>query len=69
MLFPSPLVGEGGACGAIAKHEPGEGSESNAGADPSPASLMLTHSLGTLSHKGRRKEGHRVRAIFPLVSP
>ena len=52
--FPSPLVGEGGECGAIAKHEPGEGSVSTETPTPHPPSLHFVRS-GTLSHKGRGK--------------
>ena len=35
------------------EHEPGEGAGLTVMLNPSPASLMLRISLGTLSHKGR----------------
>jgi len=73
--FPSPLVGEGGECGAIAKHEPGEGFSSqklrcnfaraHVHANPSPAFASLRHPLP----QGERGKSASKGGLADLASP
>jgi hypothetical protein len=54
--LPSLLVGGGGSRGGNPSASRVRGYSLTRAQNPSPASLMLAHSLGTLSRKGRGEE-------------
>jgi hypothetical protein len=55
-LFPSPLVGEGGECGAIASTSRARGSDSRATLTPHPSSLGFASARAPSATRGEGKE-------------